>query len=176
MPGFSTSVHKDILVKIEIRNVKYFAAGSEETACFTSTVYVDDKKACTAQNHGTGGPTMVHPFTVEKQINDYAATLPKAQGDLGGGKTFEYAQTAETLVDALLSQHLSEKVLRKLLSNRIVFTATDAKGIFLSKVYKGAAEQDALLANPGLRAKLKADVILNELPFDEALAIYKANA
>jgi hypothetical protein len=162
-------------LKIELRNVKHFAAGSEETACFTATVYVDDKKAGTAQNHGTGGPTMVHPFTVEKQINDYAATLPKASSPMGGGTVFEYAQTAETLIDALLSQHLVEKDLRKLLSSRIVFTASDARGIFQSKAYP-AAQRTALLANPTLRAKWKIAVILNELPFDEALALYKANA
>ena len=85
-------------MKIELRNVKYFAAGSEETSCFTATVYVDGKKAGTAQNHGTGGPTMVHPFTIEKHINDYAATLPKASSPMGDGTVFEYSQTAETLI------------------------------------------------------------------------------
>jgi hypothetical protein len=109
-------------LKIELRNVKYFAAGSEETSCFTATVYVDGKKAGTAQNHGTGGPTMVHPFTLEKQINDYAATLPQVKLNIGDGKIIEYAQTAEGLIDSIFTHHLIEKDLRKALSKRILYT------------------------------------------------------
>jgi hypothetical protein len=161
-------------LKIELRNVKYFAAGSEETSCFTATVYVDGKKAGTAQNHGTGGPTMVHPFTIEKQINDYAATLPKASSPMGDGTVFEYSQTAETLIGDLLTEYLIGKDLRSALSKRILFTKKNEKGIFQTKPMP-ADSRSLLLARPDIQAQRGMNVILNALPFAEALVIYKAN-
>ncbi len=173
MLGLSAFCPRGATLKIELRNVKYFAAGSEETSCFTATVYVDGKKAGTAQNHGTGGPTMVQPFTVEKQINDYAATLPQVKLDIGDGKIIEYAQTAEGLIDSIFTHHLIEKDLRKALSKRILYTKKDTKGIFETKAAT-AEERGRLITNTALHAARQIDVILNTLPFDEALAIYIA--
>jgi hypothetical protein len=161
-------------LKIEIRNVKYLAACSEETSCFNATIYVDGKKVGTAQNHGHGGATIIRPWMVEQRINTYAATLPRAKGDLGDGHTFEYAQTAETLIDGLLTSFLIEKDLRGALSKRILYTKKDAKGIFETKALP-AGERARLITLPAFQAKFQIDVILNAVPFDEALAIYKAN-
>jgi len=175
MSGLSAFCPRGATLKIELRNVKYFASGSEETACFTASIYVDGKKAGTAQNHGTGGPTMVNPFTLEKQINDYAATLPLAKLDLGGGdgKTVEYKQTAEHLIDDLLTQFLIEKDLRSALSKRVIYTKKDTKGIFQSKALT-AKVLAAHLAHPLLCEKWNIDVLLNALPFGEALVLFKA--
>jgi hypothetical protein len=44
---------------ITLKNLKHFAAGSQETYCFTATVYLDGKKVGTAENDGHGGETIV---------------------------------------------------------------------------------------------------------------------
>ncbi len=41
--------------KIILKNLKYAAFASEETSCFSATVYVDGKRLCTARNDGHGG-------------------------------------------------------------------------------------------------------------------------
>lgn len=47
-------------MEITIKKLKVIKAMSEETLCFTATVYVDGKKAGTAQNRGFGGMTDVY--------------------------------------------------------------------------------------------------------------------
>lgn len=42
-------------IKITLKNLKYAAFASQETACFAATVYVDGKRLCTARNEGHGG-------------------------------------------------------------------------------------------------------------------------
>ena len=41
--------------KIILKNLKYAAFASEETSCFSATVYCDGKRLCTARNDGRGG-------------------------------------------------------------------------------------------------------------------------
>lgn len=41
--------------KIILKNLKYAAFASEETSCFSATVYCDGKRLCTARNDGHGG-------------------------------------------------------------------------------------------------------------------------
>ncbi len=47
-------------MNITLKNVKYFAGMSEETHCFTATVYVDNKKVFGVKNAGHGGDDEVY--------------------------------------------------------------------------------------------------------------------
>ena len=47
-------------MKITLKNLKVAKFMSQETTCFQATVYVDGKKAGTAENEGHGGCTNVH--------------------------------------------------------------------------------------------------------------------
>lgn len=42
-------------MKIELKNIKIHHGLSEETHCYTATIYVDGKRAFDASNHGHGG-------------------------------------------------------------------------------------------------------------------------
>jgi hypothetical protein len=158
-------------MKIELKNVKYFAAGSDETNCFTATVYIDGVKAGDAQNHGTGGPTDVHPLTLEQKLNEYGATLPKKVHKFAEGD-FEYEQNAETLIDELLDDYLIEKDLKRRLTNRVLYTKVGQKGIYESQAFN-AATLKMILTDPTLREKWHINQLLNTLPLAEALALYK---
>lgn len=158
-------------MKIELKNIKYFAAGSEETSCFVATIYVNGKNAGEARNEGHGGPTSFHPWELQKTIDEYAATLPKKTADMGKDEPFEYAQDAESICDDLLNAYLIEKDLKKLLAKRMIYTKNGEKGIRQTNVLK-ADQLTKLLASPEYRTKWNIDQILNNLPFEEALAIY----
>lgn len=95
-------------MKIELRKVHHSPSLSEETNAFTADVYVDGKKAGSAENHGHGGPTSVFPRDLEEKLNAHAATLPEAKAQLGTDE-FTYRQTAETIIDDLLAEYLNEK-------------------------------------------------------------------
>jgi hypothetical protein len=63
-------------MKIELRKVAHSARLSRETAAFSADLYIDGVKRATVENDGHGGPNMVHPWQVGKEIDDYAKTLP----------------------------------------------------------------------------------------------------
>ena len=48
-------------MEITSKNISHNERLSEETNCFSATIYIDGKKAGEASNHGHGGPTMIHP-------------------------------------------------------------------------------------------------------------------
>lgn len=145
-------------MKIALRKVHYSKALSQETAAFTADVYVDGKKRGEARNDGHGGMTFVTPHTLHAEIDRYAATLPPLP------PTAMYPEAlpinADLLVSTLLEEHLIAKDLRAALRRRILFTRADGK------VYE--------LRGTVRPAKLDAVKVLNDLPFEEALALYKA--
>lgn len=49
-------------MKIELKNISINHSLSEETFCFTATIYVDGQRAFEASNHGHGGPDRYVPF------------------------------------------------------------------------------------------------------------------
>ena len=48
-------------MKIELKNFKYAAFASEETLCFTASVYVDGVRTFMASNSGHGESNSIHP-------------------------------------------------------------------------------------------------------------------
>ena len=48
------------MIKFELRKIKYFDAGSEETPCFTAEIWEEGKKVAEVSNNGHGGGNMVH--------------------------------------------------------------------------------------------------------------------
>ena len=47
---------KDMQIsKLEVKNISYYARGSEETPCYNATVYINGKKAIEVSNEGHGG-------------------------------------------------------------------------------------------------------------------------
>lgn len=164
-------------MNIELRNIKHAAFASEETACFTATLYVDGKKEGTADNAGKGGPTTIHPLALARRLDEYAATLPaQVSTEFAGddGTPFTYAQTGESLVDDLLAKYLTEKDVRTLLNGKVAFTVKGKKGIYRTKKLP-ADRIAAILAEPARLGK-DVDVVLNALPFAEAVAVYAAQS
>lgn len=162
---------------ITLKNVKYAAFASEETHCFNATVYVDGKKAGTAENSGHGGPTDVHWTNNElkEKAEKWIATLPAITytfGECGGS----YLQTDETVIDDLVTEWLIARDMKRALSKRILFTKNGKDGIFqsksLPKQVKAEFMKPAKIAE--LKSKWGADKVLNLLPEAEALEIWKA--
>ena len=152
-------------MKIEIKNIKHYESMSEETNCFQATIYIDGKKAGTASNRGYGDPINIVPYELHKSINDYAKTLPAIKYE-----NMEFEQDAETIIGGLLTDWLIAQDLKKTMSSRILF----AKGNEIRQSKKLDKNQlSQLLSSADALAPLQADKVLNNLPFNEALTIYK---
>lgn len=151
-------------MKIEIRNVKYAKFASQETECFQATVLIDGKVVGQVSNEGHGGNNMYYPHSVETTLDEHAKTLPPCQTQYG-----PLEMSADLIIGDLFTQWLLAKDLKTALKTRVLFVR-DGK---LLQTKKYPKEQVARIANtPELALQLKAEKVLNSLPFDEALSIY----
>jgi len=165
-------------MKIELKNVKFSEFASEETNCFQAAVYIDGKKAGVVSNDGHGGPDYYAPHSLGETLNDYAKTLPKYEFY---GRLHDH--NAETFIGDLFDNHQSEKKLKALLKTKYVFTVSGQHGIYSQKYYvvKGMSLDEVIRSHVAakkeavLTANLKAEKLLNFMPFDEALALFKVN-
>lgn len=55
-------------MNISLTNIEYFPKLSEETACFSGILCVDNKPVARVRNHGTGG---ANSYTPIGQLDDY---------------------------------------------------------------------------------------------------------
>jgi hypothetical protein len=142
-------------MKIELRKVAHYPRMSEETEAFNADLYIDGVKRATVQNDGKGGCNMVHPWQVMDEINKYAATLPPEEMF---GRMVPIS--GDYLISTVLAEHLIANDLKKALKKKILFIRDgkcyETKGGFIDET-----------------GKLK---ILNDLPFAEALELYKKHA
>jgi len=163
-------------VNIKLKNIKYFAAGSEETSCFTASVYIDGMKAGDVKNDGHGGCNYYYPHELETKLSAYADTLPPVTSSLEvDGKPFVYEPNADNVIDELLDEYLAAKELRRLLhSGKAIYTVTDRPGIFASSRLTSAQLATLLKVGiAGLPSKWNAKELLNTMRFEEALEIYR---
>lgn len=105
-------------MKIELKNVKYMASLSEETMCFSATVYIDGKKRGEVKNRGCGGAHDYHPFELEGEIEAHAATLPPYKSSYSEEPR---PMCAEILVNEILAKELELRDLRRAARNKTLF-------------------------------------------------------
>lgn len=94
-------------MKIELKNVKLFLAGSEETICFTATLYVDGKKVGDASNDGRGGNNRVHaPRDVLDRLDAYCRTLPSKPNEFHPGETWQ--PDLDSVISDIVNEHVKK--------------------------------------------------------------------
>ena len=166
-------------LNVTLKNVKYAAFASQETACYSATVYIDGKACLQAHNEGHGGQTWLDelPGAVGsfKRLQDYAASLPPIVTDLPGknpNEKFTYQPRADTLVDELLEQYLAARDLKRALKSKTVF-ARGGKVWKLSVVW---SDEKAAAIRAHIEKKYPGAVILNGLREAEALKLWKGES
>lgn len=165
--------------EIELKSIQVSQFASQETNCYTASLFVDGQRWGTVGNDGRGGADHFHGVDgrnyghIEILNKRIAATYPKV--DLGEGLG-EIDADLESVCSDLVTTHLLSKDLKRALSSKLLFTRTDKPGVFQiplkqkGKTFSHQAVADAARADkPGF-------VSLNALPFDEALAIYRREA
>jgi len=164
-------------MKVQLKNVKYFAAGSEETSCFVATVYIDGVKAGAVENDGRGGAHYYSPHTLETVLADYAKSLPAEStpymDPLDKSVPFVFQPNADTVVDRALDDFLQARDLRRLLSTHVLYVRD-------GRVYQTKRFPAVTVAGwcakgaEWLCRKVNATAVLNLMPFDSALTLYRA--
>lgn len=172
---------------IQIKNVKHSQFASQETNCFEASVWIDGKKEGFAENSGHGGCTFVSwdNKEIRERVEAYVGTLPAVITDMENPKgegMFTYLQSIDGIVDELLETFLYSKDLKKKLAKRVVFfQETDHRGKFvegglISQTKALSKDRLAQLLAQGagwLTKHYEVNMVLNLLPFDEALKIFR---
>lgn len=155
--------------KIELKNVRYSAAASEETAHFSATVYLDGSRWGTVSNGGTGGCNRYDPRELEDILDRHAKTLPDVTLTLGDSVS-TFPQSADLLIGAALDRYLAAQDIKRAKRNRILFVR-DAK---LMQTHKMSVEEMLRFSQDAERTRkeLRAERVLNFLPIEEAIDAY----
>tara|TARA_R110000868_G_scaffold409899_1_gene696436 strand:- start:34291 stop:34761 length:471 start_codon:yes stop_codon:yes gene_type:complete len=150
-------------MKIELKNIKTLKAMSEETQCFTATVYIDGSKAGTVRNSGHGGCNEYHPTSLGQRLDDYAKTLP---ADVVFGMTIQ--PDADSVIGKVYQREAVKRELTSLMARKIVFIRD---GEMRSIKCDSTVQRDTWLASPQLPGLVKGGAILNLMPLDDAAAL-----
>ena len=152
-------------MKLSLKNIKHTAWASEETHCYQASLYVDGKPVATVSNDGRGGADRYydHPNCVYsgrsawcdkmQEVHEYFKSLPNTHG---------MEQCLEFWCADQVNDWLTARELKKKLKKEFLFQFADKVGVFAHKT------RPSLIADKA--------TILNDLPFDEALAIWKETA
>mgnify|MGYP001185901096 CR=1 FL=1 len=103
-------------MNIELKNIKYSAFASQETNCFSASIYIDGHKRGTVENSGHGGCDNITPWQLGKEIEEYAKTLPSEEFE---GHTLP--ESADTLIGGLLNKWLEDRDLKRLCKKNVLF-------------------------------------------------------
>lgn len=173
-------------MEIQVKNVKHLAALSEETLCFSCTVYADGKRIALAENRGHGGETDIRALNGGWQspeitkAREYVDTLPEVETDWNDPKNpdkkFTYKQSLEGIVDDLVADWLTERDVKRMLNNKWLFTIDGKAGLFqIPKRKKNPKDHEQVCAHLLNKYDGKAK-LLNARLLEDAVRIYKAAA
>jgi hypothetical protein len=164
-------------MKVELKNVKYAAFASHETACFQATLYVDGAPFAIISNEGYGGSDSISPvkrgnadqfWEQVQKVDLYMKTLVTSEQQAN----FKYgAPYLEIWVAEQLDNFLLRKEMKRLLKSNIVIVKTD--GMYTVKVPKGHTVSDGVAL---FSTKYPSSSILNTMPEDKAFEIFSAQA
>lgn len=103
-------------VRVELRGVKYAAFASQETSCFSASVYINGVKEGSVENQGCGGSNFYHPHTLNDKLSAIAGKLPDIECY---GQTLK--QDADILIGDLLNAFLQRRDLKRVCAKKTCF-------------------------------------------------------
>jgi len=162
-------------MKLELKNIKHTSWASEETHCYQASLYVDGKPVAIVSNDGHGGcdRDYDHPKfkgdyrATMKAVDAYFKSLPKTDAcDIfpeGMEQELEF-WCADQVNNFLVSHELKKK-----LKSHVLFQFKYKDGIYQSKYHPTVTDGDWVINKQAGETRR----ILNDMPFADALAIWK---
>lgn len=92
-------------MKLQLKDVEVHDDMSEETHCFSATLYVDGIKAARISNQGMGGPNDYNWLDVAAEISFgvYIDSLPQKEIKCGSGRTIMFKPGADVVIGKIMS-------------------------------------------------------------------------
>ena len=152
--------------KLELKNIKYFASGSEETPCYNANIFINGKKAIHVSNHGYGACDDHYPFKpfTYKDVKNLEKYLAKLEDD-----DFE---PIDSWCHDRLYDHLDQKKLKKDMKTKFICINIDKNELY---AYEKKGHSD-LAFQKHMDKYHSDDTCLNFLEFDLAFKFFKSGA
>ena len=157
-------------MKIELKNIKVIESMSDETNCYTASLYVDGTKIGEVSNHGHGGCDEFHGDFEAFQKAETWLKENHPEVELWEGHTTP--MDMELYCGDIIETWRLTKALKRDLKGKVLFTEPGKPGV-QALAWKGTRTIDDRHINAAKKSYPKA-TILNTLPFDQAMAAYKA--
>ena len=161
-------------MKLELKNIKHTAWASEETHCYQASLYVDGKPVAIVSNDGHGGcdRDYAHPkfkgdyFDMFRSVEAHFKSLPN---DPSEWNEDGMEQRLEFWCADQVNAWLSARELKKKLKSHVLFQLKYKDGVFQTKFHPTVTNGEWVINKQAGQTRR----ILNDLPFADALAIWK---
>jgi len=165
-------------MKIELKNFKYAEFASEETLCFTASVYVDGTRMFTASNSGKGEENRIEPVKGKsredvRQVQDWVANQPKVKLE----DDMEIDDKLDFYISRLAEREIARKKLKSLLSKHVVIfkpNTPHSSFVQFDKSFKPTDLSDSHREH--LQGIYHDCLIINDIDIEKALDLYLATA
>lgn len=162
--------------KIEVKNITHYARGSEGTPCYNATVYINGKRAVEVSNDGRGGmdrQSVWHEkgFDLE-EINAWCVKQFGQKTWEHGGKSYTTDFDLENYCHEQLFDHLDIKLLKRAMKKSVMFFK-DKSHIEEGKYSEVKFQNDYGGAVAYVKDNFPSCIILNDMPMEKALQIYR---
>jgi hypothetical protein len=172
-------------MKLELKNIKHTAWASQETHCYQASLYVDGDPVAIVSNDGHGGADRYydHPkfkgfgevawYDKMQEVHEYFDGLPPSPFSYEGADGVmihdSLPQTLEAWCCDAVNDWLGARELKKKLKSHVLFQFKYKDGIYQSKYHPTVTNGEWVINKQSGETRR----ILNDMPFDEALAIWK---
>ena len=164
-------------MKLELKNIKHTAWASEETHCYQASLYVDGKPFALVSNDGRGGcdRDYAHPkfkgdyFDMFRSVEAHFKSLPNTPSEWNEDGM---EQCLEFWCCDQVNDWLSARELKKKLKSHVLFQLKYKDGVFQTKFHPTVTNGEWVINKQAGQTRR----ILNDLPFADALAIWKETA
>lgn len=172
-------------MNLQLKNIKHAAFASQETHCYSGTLYLDGKAVAVVGNDGHGGCDRVDPVkhdaasiaifkgAIEKITAHFEAQPEKDTGiQNGDGTPYMAKDSLESWCCDQVNLWLAIKDMKRAMKAALLFTKNNGEaGIFNVKISSSDSKERA---TKWIRDKYPNACILNDLPEQEALAIWRS--
>jgi len=154
---------------ITLKHLTVHKSLARQTHCFEATVYFNGKRACYVTNSGNGEADNITDIQPPyAPMLEYIQGLPLVTVNRAGHH-YTYKPTLETICTDLVTESIAKTDLKRLMKTRILLLRDD--GVYQSP--KLLPHEDMFIHIKNYQIAEPDSVVLNTLPFNDALNLYK---
>ena len=164
-------------MKLELKAIKHTEWASEETHCYQASLFVDGKPVAIVSNDGHGGcdRDYDHPKfkggyrATMKAVHEYFKSLPNEPSEWSEDG---FAQSLEGWCGDQVNDWLSTRELKRKMKSYVLIQLLSKEGIYQTKYHPTTTKGEWVINKQAGETRR----ILNDMPFDEALTLWRASA